>query len=69
MKKTILKIVGIIMLLLTAACAILLIATFISPGTGGFIDLTNVVRYFLIGAGLLFALIAALLLRAARRIK
>ena len=57
MKKKLLKIISVVMILITVIAVFLLILTFINSGTGGFIDLTNVVRYFLVcvsvAAGLL----------------
>ncbi|WP_458407874.1 hypothetical protein [Anaerotignum sp.] len=57
MKKKILKFISVIMMIAVLA-VFLLILTFINPGSGGFIDLTNVVRYFLVCVGLVVGLIA-----------
>ena len=46
------------MMMIAALAVVLLILTFINPGSGGFIDLTNVVRYFLAGIGIISGLIA-----------
>ena len=46
------------MMMIAATAVVLLILTFINPGSGGFIDLTNVVRYFLAAVGIISGLIA-----------
>ena len=58
MKKKILKCISVAMMMIAAIAVVLLILTFINPGSGGFIDLTNVVRYFLLGVGIISGLIA-----------
>ena len=58
MKKKILKCISVIMTIITAFSVVLLVLTFINPSSGGFIDLTNVVRYFLAGIGIISGLIA-----------
>ena len=58
MKKKILKCISVVMMMIAALAVVLLILTFINPGSGGFIDLTNVVRYFLAGIGIISGLIA-----------
>ena len=58
MKKKILKYISVIMTIITAFSVVLLVLTFINPSSGGFIDLTNVVRYFLLGVGIISGLIA-----------
>ena len=58
MKKKILKCISVVMMMIAAIAVVLLILTFINPGAGGFIDLTNVVRYFLAGIGIISGLIA-----------
>ena len=58
MKKKILKCISVVMMIFAAIAVVLLILTFINPGAGGFIDLTNVVRYFLAGVGVISGLVA-----------
>ena len=58
MKKKILKCISIVMMMIAATAVVLLILTYINPGSGGFIDLTNVVRYFLAAVGIISGLIA-----------
>ena len=58
MKKRILKCISVVMILITVLAVALLTFTFISPGSGGFIDLTNVVRYFLVCVGIFSGLLA-----------
>ena len=58
MKKKILKCISVVMMMIAAIAVVLLILTFINPGSGGFIDLTNVVRYFLAGVGIISGLVA-----------
>ena len=58
MKKKILKCISIVMMMIAATAVVLLILTFINPGSGGFIDLTNVIRYFLAAVGIISGLLA-----------
>ena len=58
MKKKILKCISVVMMMIVAIAVVLLVLTFINPSSGGFIDLTNVVRYFLAGIGIISGLIA-----------
>lgn len=58
MKKKILKFISVIMTLIAILAVLLFVLTFIDPGSGGFIDLTNVVRYFLVCVGVVTGLIA-----------
>ena len=48
--KNAFKIISIVMFLITGIALVLFISTFFGNGGGGFIDLTNVVQYFLCGA-------------------
>lgn len=66
MKKSILKISGIIMAVLCMLSVIMYIITFFASGGTGVLDLTNVVRYFLAGAALITGLISALLIRCTK---
>ena len=67
MKKKILKCISVVMMMIAAIAVVLLILTFINPGSGGFIDLTNVVRYFLLGVGIISGLIAFITGRSGRK--
>ena len=58
MKKKIIKCISVIMTIITAFSVILLVLMFINPSSGGFIDLTNVVRYFLAAVGIISGLLA-----------
>lgn len=58
MKKKILKCISVVMMMIAAIAVVLLVLTFINPSSGGFIDLTNVVRYFLVGVGIISGLVA-----------
>ena len=58
MKKKVLKCISVVMMIIAAIAVVLLIYTFFESGAGGFIDLTNVVRYFLAGVGIISGLIA-----------
>ena len=48
--KNAFKIISIVMFLITGTALVLFISTFFGNSGGGFIDLTNVVQYFLCGA-------------------
>ncbi len=48
--KNALKIISIVMFLIMVTALVLFISTFFGNSGGGFIDLTNVVQYFLCGA-------------------
>ena len=47
MKKKILKCISVVMMIFAMLAVVLLFLTFINPNSGGFIDLTNVVRYLI----------------------
>ena len=68
-KKIIFKIVSIVMWIVTIFSVVLLICTFTSASSGGFLDLTNVVQYFLIGIGIGSGIIAALTAKLVRKSK
>ena len=58
MKKKILKCISVIMMIFAMLAVVLLLLTFINLNSGGFIDLTNVVRYILVCVGVISGLIA-----------
>ena len=58
MKKKILKCISVVMMIFAMLAVVLLLLTFINPTSGGFIALTNVVRYFLVCVGVFSGLIA-----------
>ncbi|MBE6892606.1 MAG: hypothetical protein E7482_01170 [Ruminococcaceae bacterium] len=55
--KNALKIISIVMFLITGISLVLFVSTFFGNGGGGFIDLTNVVQYFLCAIAAIFGII------------
>ncbi len=58
--KNALKIISIVMFLIMGAALVLFVSTFFGNGGGGFIDLTNVVQYFLCAIAAIFGIIGTL---------
>lgn len=67
MRKSILRTVTLILLVLCLACLLLLLSTLFSRG-GGFLDLSNMVRYVLSGLAAFFAAAGLLTGKLARRL-
>ena len=63
MKRKVLKIIGTVMVILCILFVILLILVFFSSGGSGFLDLTNVVMYFLAAFSVLSAVAAFIIFK------